>query len=158
MTEFDRQVQLLSEQQDMLELKKGGMKSEKDLTEDTRRQMATGRSSDRKARTHMLIQIGSAILKETGRTELTSSEIASLAEAVRQICSSSDPSQTELERQARFGKAAEDIYKRSTGHGFTDDQLGAFSSFMEFQEKGGYLSRALDGSRSRKKNTASGSD
>jgi len=158
MTEFDRQVQLLSEQQDMLQIKQDGMQSEKELTEETRHRMTTEHSSDRKARTHMLIQIGSAILKETGRKNLTSEEIASLAVAVRQIFSNANSSQEDVDRYARFGKAAEDIYRNSTGHGFSDDQLGRFQSFLKYQEKGGYLSRALDGSRSRRRNTVPGRD
>lgn len=157
MSAFDDEVEILKTQQDMLEMRREGMSTEKSETEAAARAIAAEHASDRKQRTHMLIQIGSAILKETGKKSLSSEEIASLAEAVRQIYTGSSTSQSELERQAMFGKTAEDIYRKSTGHGFSGEQLGKFRSFLQYQERGGYFSKALASHNRTAGNSSSGS-
>ena len=159
MTEFDRQVKLLSEQQDMLEMKKDGMKEEKQKMETAQKEIASGKAPlDRKQRNHMIFSLGAAVLKKTGKKELSQQEIESIAEMIGQDCNQPLTQQAEIMKLARFGRAAEDVYRSTTGHGFTDDQLGPHKSFLEFQEKGGYYSRALDGGRSRGGNTVPGSD
>lgn len=157
MSGFDDEVEILRVQQDMLEMKRSGMVSEKNGTEEAAKAIACGHTSERKQRTHMLIQLGSAILKETGRKSLSDEEIASLAEAVRQIYAGATTSQADFDRYAMFGRMAEDIYRKTTGHGFSGEQLGKFRSFLEYQERGGYFSKALASHNRTAGNGSSGS-